>query len=128
MRMGTVCVALLMLGLVSGCGKTKLQTDANFELPMEGKPFEIDPIKSEQKIKVTGTATGAKVNVFVFLKKDEASAEKEIMSLKFTPIILAKQEKTEAINLEATIPANETAVVRVTRAGAKASVQLKITN
>lgn len=120
-------VALVMVMAASGC-KAKLDMESAFDVPPEGRIFKVDPIKKEQTIKVTGTATGAPANVFIYLDKNEAAAEKEIMSLKYTPIILAKQEKTEAINVEATIPANETAVVRVTRVMKAAQVKLKITN
>ncbi len=121
-------LTLVLLGIV-GCGKAKLDMESLFEVPVEGKSFKVDPIKSEQNIQVTGTATQAPVNVYVYLDKNEAAVEKEIMTLKTTANVLAKQEKTEAISLTATIPANETAVVRVTRGGGKAArVQLKITN
>jgi hypothetical protein len=126
----TACVALVILGTVSGCGRTKLNVGSAFELNLgDNKRITVEPIKHEQKIKVTGTATGAPVNVYVYLSKNEAAADKEILAKKFTDVMLQKQEKTDSVNLEATIPANEAAVVRVSSAGAgKANVEIKITN
>jgi hypothetical protein len=126
----TACVALVILGTVSGCGRTKLAVESAFELNLgDNKLITVEPIKHEQKIKVTGTATGAPVNVYVYLSKNEAAADREIVAKKFTDVILQKQENTDSISLEATIPANEGTVVRVSRAGAgKPNVQIKITN
>jgi hypothetical protein len=129
MRIWTTCLALLLMSSVSGCGKPKLEVDSNFDLSEDySKLFIVDAIKSEQKIQVTGTATGSPVNAFIFLEKNKTKAENEIATRKFTPVILDKNEKVEAINLEATIPANEAAVVQVNRTGKAASVHLKITN
>ena len=62
-------------------------------------------------------------------KRTRPRPRTEILSKKFTPLVLAKQPNTDAINLVATIPANEGAVVHVNRTGTKgASVHLKITN
>ena len=130
MRLWTMGFTLVLLSSVSGCGKPKLEVDSTFDLSQDfSKTFTLDPIKSEQKIQVTGTATGAPVNAFIFLEKDKKKAENEIASGKFTPVILDKNQKVEAISLEATIPANETAIVQVNRTGNKgASVRVKITN
>jgi hypothetical protein len=130
MRLWTMGFALVLMSSVSGCGKPKLEVDSTFDLSENfSKIFIVDAIKSEQKIQVTGTVTGAPVNVFIFLEKDKKKAENEIASGKFTPIILDKSQKVETLSLEATIPANETAIVQVNRTGIKGgSVHLKIHN
>jgi len=128
MRRWIAGVAFLLMATVAGC-KTKLDMNSLFDVPGEGRAFKVDAIKSDQTIKVSGTATGAPVNVFIYLNKNEAAADKEIMAMKYTPIILNHQDKTESFDLEAFIPANETAVVRINRATSKsAKVNLKINN
>ena len=127
MRTWLICIALLVVGSVAGC--TKLDTTSSFDVPMGGYSVTVDPIKSQQNIKVTGTATGASVNVYLYLNKNRTDAQKEILAKKLvSPFILAKVETTDEFNLEATIPANESAVVEVTRVNKAAKVNLHITN
>jgi hypothetical protein len=120
----------LLVGSISGCGKPRLEVPASFEVGPVGNVFTVDPTSREQNIQVTGSATGAPVNTFIYLDKNKTAAQNEIFSKKFATAILAKQDNTETIGLEATIPANETAVVHVTRAAINkvAHVELKITN
>ena len=128
MRNLTMCIGVFLLGMACGCGKT-LDQDASFDVPMEGKFLTVEPITTEQNVKVTGTATGAPVNVYLYLEKNRQAAEKDILAKKLvSPVIPAKVEKAETFTLTATIPANETAVVQVTRAGMAAKVQLRISN
>ena len=115
------------MALVAGC--TKLDTESMFDVPPEGKIFTVDPIKSQQTVKAEGTATGGPVNVYLYLERNKAAAQKDILAQKLvSPFIMARVETTGDFNLEATIPANETAVVEVTRAGKPAKVKLHITN
>jgi hypothetical protein len=131
MRFWTMCGAFLLVGPALGCGKPKLEEKISaFELQADGKLFMVQPIRREQEIQVTGTATGAPVNVYIYLEKKRDDAEHEILSSKFTTLILAKQDKVEAIDLKAMIPANETAVVHLRRGimNKPPTVQLLITN
>jgi hypothetical protein len=131
MRLWIASTAFLLASLAAGCGKPKLEVViAPFEVPGEGKLYTVEPTRREQEIQVTGSATGAPVNVYIYLDKNRTAAETQIISNKLTPLILQKQENAEAINLAATIPANETAVVHVRRVSFNkpATVQLKITN
>ncbi len=117
--------------LLAACGKTSLSVEQTFDLPLEGKSFEIDAIKSEQKIRVSATATGAPISVYIYLERDSDKAIAEIMrGGKYSPVVLASKEKTEQVdNLEAVIPANNVAVVHLMRSvGKAANVKLKITN
>lgn len=117
----------LSLLLLAGC--TKLDTESSFEVPLDGKSFLVEPIKSQQSVKASGTATGAPVNVYLYLEKNKAAAQKDILAKKLvSPFVMAKSEGAETFSVEATIPAGETAVVEVTRAGKKANVKLHITN
>jgi hypothetical protein len=130
MRLWTTSLALVLMGCAAGCGKPKLEKEYTFDLSKEFSwTFTLEPITMEQQIQVMGTATGAPVDAFIYLEKNKTKAENEILSKKFGPLVLAKQPNTDAINLVATIPANEGAVVQVNRTGTKgANVQLKITN
>jgi hypothetical protein len=130
MRKITLCVLALVLGLTAGCGKPKLDKHSNFELTGgDGNSFFVDPIKTDQNIKVSGKSSDAIVNVYIYLKKNEMDAKKEINSRKPGNAVLAKQEKTDTIDLEATIPANEEAVIYCSAASnKKTSVDLRITN
>jgi hypothetical protein len=128
MRIATKVFALLLLAGAAGC-RTKLDETWTIDTG-EGftRSLTINAIKSEQQVKVTGTATGGPVDVFIYLAKNKKEADKEIITKKFTSNILDKRIKTDKIDLEATIPANEEAVVQVNKAGAAAKVQLRITN
>ncbi len=126
MRSNVTRMALL-LALLAGC--TKLDTESMFDVPPEGKIFTVDAIKSQQNVKATGTATGGPVNVYLYLDKNKAAAQRDIAAKKLvSPVIMSKVEGTDTFSVEATIPANETAVVEITRAGKAAKVKLHITN
>jgi hypothetical protein len=130
MRPWVPLIALMLVGWVSGCGKPRLEAVSSFEVGPVGHLVTVDPISREQNIQITGTATGAPVNAYIYLEKNKTAAQNEILSKRFATAILEKQDDTQTINLEAKIPANESAVVHITRAtiNKPATVQLKITN
>jgi hypothetical protein len=114
--MGVLAVVLTL----AGC-KTILNVDSEFDLPGgETKMFNIDPIRREQTIKVEVTSNDEPVSVVVILEKEKNSAKAP----------LAKLEKTKQGTLDATIPANEEAVVVVggVPQGKKTHVKLTIRN
>jgi hypothetical protein len=128
MRALKTCLGFILMGCLSGCGP-KLDMTATFEVPAHlNHTLTLERIKNEQTIKITGSATESPVNVYVYLAANDNQAKNEIMNKKSERFIIKKQEKTEAINLEAPIPANEEAVVLIESTGKKANVQLKITN
>ncbi len=122
-----VCALLLVL---AGCSRTTLNLEESFKVPIDGKFKVIEAIKSEQTIKVNATSTDGPFSVFVFLEKNRDAAEAEATAKKFTDKTIAHKTGVESVeNLEARIPANESAIVMVWRSSAKASkVKLKITN
>jgi hypothetical protein len=127
-RSAIVVLSIVWSVVVSGCS-TRLNVESEYEVPLGGKLHEIEPIKKDQTVKVAVVATGGPVGVFVYLKKDEETAEKEIFANKYSSIILAKEPKAERADLEASIPANQTAVVHVIRASNKGpTVKVKISN
>lgn len=127
-RITTATVFCAVVLLSSGCARSKLSHEETFDLPLDGKTVTIDAVKHEQKVHVVVTASDAPVGVFIYLDRDRDKAEDEILSREYSAIILARAEKTEQANLEATIPANSVAVVHITRAGKNTKVKLKITN
>jgi hypothetical protein len=92
--------------------------------------FTVNAIAKEQVIKVSAKAASGTFNLFVFLEKDLDAAETSILRNKPDETkVLKHQLKTAEAELQATIPANETAVIYLLCADAKkAEVKLKITN
>jgi len=90
-----------------------------------GKQYILDAINAEQKIKVSINAENP-VSAFIYLKKDQDSAEKELFAER-KPTILAWQAKAATFELEATIPAKQEAMVNI-QVFKKTKVTVKITN
>jgi hypothetical protein len=109
------CCFLALLGLVSGC--TKLNDERTVQVaPGDEHKLFIDPAKKEQRITVSVSSPGTPVNVSLLLENDPKKA-------------LDSKEKVEEATLNATIPADNKAVVLLTSAGARtANVKVKITN
>ena len=121
-------VLLLMLNF--GC-HTKLNQESTVSLTnIEAKHFLIKPISKEQVINVSAKSTEGTFNVFVFLEKDKNEAVAAIEKTKLDDSkVLNHKLKTPEAELQATIPANETAIVYLVSAdGKKAEVKLKISN
>ena len=123
------CVAFgLVLAAAGGCSP-KLDLQKSFDATINGEDFTLGATRREQKIKVSAAATGGKIDVYIFLEKNKEAATKDILAKKTSANVLAKEEKADSVNLTATIPAGEEAVVRVTASSLKQTkVSLKITN
>lgn len=67
-KMRSAVIGSLFVVVCVGCG-TRLSQESEFEVPLEGKMFLVEPVGSEQKIKVSADAEGAPVNVFIYLQK-----------------------------------------------------------
>lgn len=119
--------SLCVIGALAGCGR-KLNIDKTLDLSKGGKIVTLDPVGSEQKVKISIVAEDAPVDIFVYLGKDAQKAEENLYGAKAP--VLKKELKTQKIeNMEVTIPANEEAHINVqpsTRS--PKSVSLKITN
>jgi hypothetical protein len=125
--MRKACLFVLLL-LAIGCTKLNSQSDVHVK-PGEMKYSFVDPITKSQKINVSAKASDGKFNVYCFLDKDKAEVEKDLNLNKVGAKVLAHELKTNGAELNATIPANETAVILLTSAEAKnVEVKLKITN
>lgn len=102
----------LMLLLLAGCSP-KLNVEKKlFDLETSGVTFELQAVKAEQKIYVDATATGGNIDVYVFLTKNKAAVEKDILAKKLGSVIAYAEDK-ESVSLQATIPGNEEASVWV---------------
>jgi hypothetical protein len=124
-----VCVAVLAMA-ASGCYRTVLNMEKTFDLgPGDTHEDIVSPVKTEQKIKVELTSSPYPVSVFVFLEKDRAAAKHDIENKKSAPAtVLASQEKIQSWTQEVTVPADNSAIVLVTRASKDTKVTLKLTN
>ena len=117
------------LVVFAGCGGTVLKIEQTIDVPVEGRALTIDPIKSQQKVKVSASASGGPIDIVVCRDSDRDAVERDLLAKKLKTEVFAHQLNTEQAALEATIPANTTALVIIQRAGAKpAKVELKITN
>jgi cytoskeletal protein RodZ len=121
-------VGVLIVVLVFWRGRPTLRQESTVDVEMGVSSFSfVDAISSNQNVKVTATA-GGEFNIYVFLQKDKAAIENELVGGKTPAKVLASKTKTSEATLSAPIPANEQAVVMVTSAGKKVEVKLKITN
>jgi hypothetical protein len=121
-------VALMLV--TAGCYRTVLNQEKTYDVvPGETRELIVEPSRREQKIKVEVSAAPAPVSVFVFLEKDRDAVKHDIETRKQQLAnVLAREEKTTNVMLEATIPADNSAVVLITRASKDTKVTVKLTN
>jgi outer membrane lipopolysaccharide assembly protein LptE/RlpB len=118
-----------MTTLLCGCGpRLSDQRDLTLEIG-QIRAIPIDPISREQKIKVSASSPDAPIDVHVYLQENEAAIVRMITLGKPPENLLASQSEAEQVLLEATVPANKEAIVRLQPSGRKAAqVHLEITN
>lgn len=126
--MRTAFLGVALACLAGGCGQ-KLNVEKTFEATHMGTDFTVQPVRKTQTIKVDATASGGKIDVYVFLESARDVAEKAILAKRIDATVLAHSEKADSVSLKAEIPAGQTAMVQV-RASTlvKSQVKLKITN
>jgi hypothetical protein len=123
-----------------GC-KSVLNVDKEIDVKAgSDSTLLVDPFKKEQTINVVVSSPDAPVEVCVYLEKNQDAAQRDIeQNKKDSSLILARARTKETapgtpnlsenIELSATIPAGEGAVVQVgVRGGKSAKVKVKITN
>jgi hypothetical protein len=123
---------LLLLGFCTllGCTRTILKDEKRVELTQEAPTYTytVPEIKHAQNVKVTLSAD-APVSVAFGLKKDEGALGTQLTSRNIAGKAMVLLLKTQDAQLEATIPANESAIIIVTReANKKTNVKVNITN
>ncbi len=123
-------IAKLLAGALvlaaAGCQPVNYENSVPIE-PGAIYPVEISAPSRDQNIKVSVTASGAPVSVYVVLQKDREAVESAILSDK-TPDaskVLARQEKTESATLDVQIPAKNDYAVLVYNSPGK-TTQAKI--
>ena len=119
----------VMVMAVVGC-QAKLKSESVVSLDPGMNHFTtVDAITKAQTVNVSATANSGQFNVYVFLEKDKAEVEKEVMLNKVPAKALVHQLKVSEANLQAAVPGNEKAVILLTSGdGKKAEVKLKLTN
>ena len=124
-----IAIPFVLLILATGC-RTKLDSESVVQVdPLNAQLRMIDPIASAQKVNVSAKANSGQFNIYIFLEKDKTAVEKEIERNKVPASLLGHKLKTTEADLQAQIPAKETAVVMLTSGDGKAaSVRLKIGN
>lgn len=122
-------VAFCVVLVATGCG-SKLHDERMITLGIgEEKPLQLEPVRREQKIRVHFQSPGVPVTVSCFLEKDQPDVEKARLGGKVSDKVLGSQEKKEEAEFEATIPANQQAIVLISSAARQeAKVKIKITN
>jgi hypothetical protein len=120
----TVCVLLVGLLSVSGCGPAKLDVTKTLELNGEtpARSIELPEQPKAQKIKVEFDAGDAEVNVGVF-----KAADANLDSLDFSKAIAAEKGKKSG-TITADVPEKTTATIVAEMASKKASVKVHATN
>lgn len=119
----------LSLWVIVGCGprlsnQQVLSLDAN-----DIRTIIVDPAGSEQTVTVSAKAAGSPVNVFVYLSEDDEEVDRAITLGQSSDKIIASQTESTDILLEAKIPADKEASVRLQTASPEtATVTLVISN
>ena len=121
-------IPALMLVLLVGCSRTTLNMSRSIDANNAGKTYDLEATAAEQTIKVVATAEGGPIDVFIYLTKNKAAVEREIMTTKLVNV-LAEKQNAESVELQAKIPAKEEASVLVRSSTLKKTkASLKITN
>lgn len=120
---------VLLLCTMTGCGPSLHQHHTVTLEVGEISVFVLDAVGVEQTIRVTAKSPSAPVSVYVYLNENDAEVERKITLGKPSDLILSSAEKSEEIAIEAKIPANQEAAVRIMSASREtANVDLTITN
>jgi hypothetical protein len=121
---------LCLLALASAIGCTpKLDYHDSFVVDLSKNPSRIfDAVRADQKVKIDVQAAGGPVDVYVFLEKNQAAVEAEMLGKKGSSWI-AEKKKVDSATFDVTIPAKESWMVEVIASTPKkANVTLKVTN
>lgn len=90
--------------LISGCQKLNYEKTLKLS-DTDVRAISIDGPRREQKVAVTVTAPGAKVDVYVVPEKDQEAVTQDLLNHKKPKEVLASKQKVESDTLEVTIPA-----------------------
>jgi predicted Zn finger-like uncharacterized protein len=97
--------------------------------PTETQYRTIDAISKSQEVKISAKAISGQFDIQVFLEKDQTEVEGAMLRRQKTGKILDSGLNTKEADLKIQVPANESAVIRLSSGdGKKTEVKLKITN
>lgn len=119
---------MLLLGLLAGC-RQKLDLERSLTVDVgDVQLIDIDPPRSEQKLTVTVTPSGAPVDVYVVAADDAEAAKQALLGNKKPSKPLASKLKvSKEETLEATIPAKTGYAVILGNASKESKVSVKLT-
>ncbi len=122
--------ALLCILLISAGCSPRLASVHEITLGANDiKSIVLDPIGKDQIIKVAAKSDGGPIHVHVYLVEDEQAVDDAITLGQTTDKAIACQMDSREILLEALIPANKEAAVRLQPASAEnVTVNLTVTN
>ena len=120
---------LFMAIACSGC-TAQLNDQRTLTLEVgEIRTIVLAPVEREQIIKIAARSPDCPISVYVYLSENDEEVDRKITLGKPSDLILSSQTESEEIALEANIPANKEAMVRVASASPdKATVHLVITS
>ena len=127
-RMSLLILSGLLLAL-AGCGPRlasvqEIALDAN-----DIRSIVLDPINKDQIINVVASSDGPPCDVHVYLIQDEEAVDAAITLGKPSDKVIVSQTNSNQISLEALIPANQEAAVRLQPAKSESvTVNLTVTN
>lgn len=128
MRPITILLGGALVLAAAGCQPVNYENSMQVE-PGTIHPVEISAPSRDQNIRVSVTASGAPVSVYVVLQKDRDAVESAILGGKALDAakVLASQEKAESATLDAKVPAkNDYAVLVYNGPGKTAQVKISI--
>lgn len=123
-----VFLTTLILVSTSGCGPQLSASNSTEITPGEIRSVLVDPVGRDQEIKVVASSS-VPFNIHIYLAEDEAEVDMAVASRKESEKILAGQLGVTSATLNAQIPANKEAAIRLECAGPDAgSVSYSIEN
>lgn len=132
-RQALICLVLLSLGMMTGCGPDRLNESKTLNLNGENSvmSFPLTKQTAAQTLKLDISVDNA-VNVYVLLKKDAPNLQADNFDLggDWTKKGLVAEKDVTKKTLTAAIPANEAATVILTLGSksTKSAGTLKLTN
>jgi hypothetical protein len=119
----------LVCGLLLPAGCQRLNYEKEYAIdPFEVKTIIFDPPRYEQKVTVEVKSPGSPVSVYLVKGEDAAKGETALLNEKAPTGALAGKDKSEDVNLEATIPAKTEYTLLVFNPGNKKSAaKVKVT-
>ena len=122
-------VLFTLLLMSTGCGPRLASVQ---EIALEANDIRsivLEPISREQIINVVATSDGPPIHVHVYLLQDEQAVDDAITLGKTSDKVIASKSNSNQISLEALIPANQEAAVRLQPASSESvTVSLTVTN